>query len=188
MNIENAQQDMRFAYYGGAPGMLVSATVWVVAGAVAMLESPQRAIWTLFIGAMFIHPLAMAVSKMLGRPGTHARDNPLAGLAMANTFWLLLCLPLAYAASLVRIEWFFPAMLLVIGGRFFTFTTLYGNRLYWACGAALAAAGYLLASSHAAPAWAAFTGGAIEAAFGIAIFTTTRDTTAEVASKQMTKG
>lgn len=170
MIIENAQQEMRHAYFGGAPGMLVSAAVWLAAGMVAMLDSPQRAVWALFAGGMLIHPLSIVVNKMLGRPGVHAKGNPLGGLAMATTFWMILCLPLAYAASLVRIEWFFPAMLLVIGGRYLTFSTLYGSRVYWICGAVLAVAGYLLAAAHIAPAFAAYAGGGIEAGFAMAIF------------------
>ena len=34
--IADGQREMRTAYYGGAPGMLTSAGVWTVAGAVAL--------------------------------------------------------------------------------------------------------------------------------------------------------
>lgn len=65
-------------------------------------------------------------------------------------------------------------MLLIIGGRYLTFATLYGARLYWACGAALAAAGCALGYLNATPAIAAFTGAATEAAFAVAIFVAVR--------------
>jgi hypothetical protein len=172
LRIVDAQREMRFAYYGGAPGLLVSATAWFVAGMVALLQSPERAVWALFIGGMLIHPVATVVTRLLGRPARHSRDNPFGALAMATTFWLILCLFLAYGVSLLRIEWFFPAMLLVIGGRYLTFATIFGSRTYWACGTVLALAGCALASLGAAPAAGAFAGAAIEAAFAAMILVT----------------
>ena len=174
MTISDSQRDMRSAYYGGAFGMLSSALAWFAAAVVALRVSPERAVWVLFVGAMFIHPIAVLLNKAVGRTGSHQAGNPLGSLAMATTFWLILSCPLAYAASLVHIEWFFPAMLLVIGGRYFTFATLFGTRIYWVCGATLALAGYLLAKSQASPALGAFTGSAIEAVFACIIFTTAR--------------
>jgi hypothetical protein len=174
MTVADAQREMRFAYYGGAPGMLTSATAWLVAGLVAHFQSPERAVWALFIGGMLIHPVAVLFTRALGRPGKHAADNPMGPLAMATTFWLILSLPLAYAVSLVRMEWFFPAMLFVIGGRYLTFSTMFGTRIYWACGAALALAGYALGRFNVAPALSAFSGAAVEAAFAAAIFVAAR--------------
>jgi hypothetical protein len=112
-----AQRDMRSAYLGGAPGVLVSGLVWAVAGCVATWISPERAVWALFAGGMFIHPVAVLCTRLLGRSGRHTPGNPLAGLAMATTFRMIMMLPLAYGVSLLRIDLFFPAMLLVIGGR-----------------------------------------------------------------------
>jgi hypothetical protein len=164
---------MRVAYYGGAPGMFTSAVAWLSAGVVCLRASPQQAVWALFIGGVLIHPVAQILNKALGRRG-NTPGNPFAMLALASTFWLVLSLPLAYSVSLLRIEWFFPAMLFVIGGRYLIFSTIFGTRIYWVCGAALALAGYVLGRAHAAPALAAFTGSAIEAIFAVAIFATAR--------------
>ncbi|MBI2382409.1 MAG: hypothetical protein HYV16_16795 [Gammaproteobacteria bacterium] len=169
-SIAAAQHEMRHAYLGGAPGMLVSALAWLVAGLVALRVSPERAVWALFIGGMLIHPVSLLLLKLLGRPAKHSPGNPFGTLALASTFWMLLCLPLAYGVSLLRLEWFFPAMLFVIGGRYLTFSTMFGMRLYWACGAVLAGAGYALAKMQAAPALGAFSGAAIEALFALALF------------------
>ena len=174
MTIADAQREMRFAYYGGAPGMLTSATVWLIAGIVATVMSPDRAIWSLFIGGMFIHPVAVLLTKVIGQPGKHSASNPLGSLAMETTFWMILMMPLAYAASRLRIEWFFPAMLCIIGGRYLTFATIYGTRIYWLCGAALAIAGGSLGLATASPAIGAFSGAAIESVFAVAIFITSR--------------
>ncbi|MGY3266686.1 DUF7010 family protein [Lysobacter sp. HA35] len=168
-DLQQAQADMRRAYYGGATGMIASATAWLAAGCVAWRGAPTTAVWTLLIAGMFIHPAAMLLSRVIGRSGTHAKGNPLGRLAGASTFWLIFSLPLAYAASRLHIEWFFPAMLLVIGGRYLTFDTLYGKSLYWPCGLVLAAAGFALGRMFATPALAAFVGGGIEFAFAIVI-------------------
>lgn len=164
-----AQEDMRRGYLSGAPGMLTSAAVWLAAGIVALQMSPQRAVWTLFIGAAFIHPVSVMLVKALGRSGKHAKGNPLGLLAGATTVWLILSCAIAYAVSLYRMDWFFPAMLCVIGGRYLCFATLYGLRVYWICGLTLALAAYALLSLQAVPAAGAFTGAAVEAGFAIVI-------------------
>lgn len=172
--VSDAQRDMRLAYYDGAPGMLTSASVWLVAGIVAARVSPNDAIWALFVGGALIHPVSVQLARLLGRSGKHTPGNPFAPLAMATTFWMILSLPLAYCVALIHIEWFFPAMLFIIGGRYLTFQTLFGTRIFWACGAALALAGYALGSSYAAPMFGAFAGAIIEGGFAIAIFATAR--------------
>lgn len=176
VTIADAQRDMRIAYYDGAPGIMTSGMVWLVAGLYALYASPERAVWALLVGGMFIHPLTVLFNKALGRSGKHNPANPLGGLAMASTLWMILCLPLAYAISTVRIDLFFPAVLLIIGGRYLTFATLYGTKIYWVCGAALALAAYPLVKLGATPSIGAFTGGAIEVAFALAVFLTAERT------------
>jgi hypothetical protein len=173
-DLSQAQADMRFAYVGGASGMLASSIVWLSAAIATIQASPKQAIWVLFIGATLIHPVGVLISKFNGRPGNHSKGNPLAQLAAASTLWLIFCLPLAYAVSVVRIEWFFPAMLLVIDGRFLVFSSLYGLNIYWACGLALAGAGCILGQANASPTVSASAGAAIEGAFAAAIFVLNR--------------
>ncbi|MDB5951470.1 MAG: hypothetical protein JWR65_3325 [Massilia sp.] len=161
---------MCYAYLGGAPGVLASALAWFTAACVAMYGTAQKAVLALFAGGMMIHPLGVLISKGLGRPGAHVKGNPLGNLALEGTVWMLLGLVLAYGLSLWRIDMFFPAMLLIIGGRYLTFATVYGMRIYWACGVALAAAGFLLSANFASPANGAFVGSAIELVFAVTIY------------------
>ena len=168
-DLEAAQADMRFGYYSGAPGIFASSAAWLAAAIVALQVSPKQAVWVLFAGGVLIHPIGVLLAKALGRPGRHGPGNPLAALAFATTLWLIFSLPLAYAASILRLEWFFPAMLLVIGGRYLTFGSLFGMRVYWVLGLTLAAAGYFLGSTGALPAVSAFVGAAIEAAFAASV-------------------
>lgn len=174
--LADAQQDMRHGYFSGAPGMFASALVWLAAGVTAARSTPERAIAVLFFGGMAIHPIGVVLAKVLGRPGAHTRGNPLGALALEATGLLLLGFPLAYAASKAQVHWFFPAMLLVIGGRYLTFATLYGRRVYWACGGTLAIAAFLLVQSSAPMAWGGFAGAAVEGIFALALFLQERTT------------
>jgi hypothetical protein len=169
-DLAKAQADMRHAFCSGAAGMLASSLAWLSAAIAVALASPQRAVWVLFIGGMLIHPAGVVICKLLGRPGNHAKGNPLGSLAWASTLWLIFSLPLAYGVSLLRIEWFFPAMLLVIGGRFLVFSTLFGMRIFWVCGLALAGTGWLLGKMGAPPLLGALSGFAIEGTFAVIIF------------------
>jgi hypothetical protein len=170
MTIEQAQGDMRHAYYGGAAGIAMSGVAWLVAAATAIFAGQGAAIAALFIGGMFIHPAAMLLSKLLGRPGTHRKGNPLAHLALESTVWLLLAIAIAFLASRQRAEWFFIAMMLTIAGRYFLFSTLYGLRVYWACGATLAVGGFALAGLNADAAIISLTCGILELVFSGVVF------------------
>jgi len=170
LNIADAQRDMRSGYYGGAPGVLASSIAWLVAGAVAMTVSPVAAVWALFIGGMFIFPVGVLIAKILGRTGTHSRGNPLGTLAMETTVLLMVCLPLAFVVALYNVEWFFPAMLFVIGGRYFIFATAYGSRLFWALGGTLVVAGFGLVALRLPVEAGAFAGGLIELVFAAGLF------------------
>lgn len=174
MNFSDAQRDMRHGYFCGAPGILASATAWLIAGFVAMQGTPKSAVVALFIGGMFIHPVGVIVAKMLGRRGSHTKGNPLATLAAEGTIFFLLCLPLAYAVFLYHPRWFFPAMLLLIGGRYLTFATIYGMRTFWVCGGTLALAGVTLLFAKASASTGAFTGAAIEFVFAAIVFALAR--------------
>ena len=171
MLMSEAQADMRRGYLGGAPGVLASSLAWWVAAGVAWFMSPQQAMWALFIGGMLIHPAGILIAKVLRASGAHSKGNPLAELAAANTFWLIFSIALAYAASLQRVEWFFSAMLLTIGGRYLTFAPLYGMRFYWGLGLALAGAGFATGLLVREAAIVAAVGAAIELVAAAVVFT-----------------
>jgi len=168
LSVIGAQGDMRRGYCSGAPGILASALAWSVAAGVAALMSTQGAIWTLLVGGALIHPVGLVLCRVFGAPGAHSRGNPLGQLAGASTFWLIFSLPLAYGLGLQDPAWFFAAMLLVIGGRYLVFATLYGMRFYWVLGLALAAAGVVLGMFRAPVLAVVAVGAAIEWVFGVA--------------------
>ena len=165
-----AQFDMRQGYFCGAPGILVSGLVWLAAALVAVFVSERASVLALLAGGVVIHPVSVLVAKLLGRSGKHTPGNPLGSLAIEGTFWLLAGIVIAYGMHALRLEWFFPAMLLLIGGRYLTFQTLYGLRVYWICGAALCVVGLALALLRAPAPISAFTGAVIELGFAAFVF------------------
>ena len=144
--------------------MLTSGLVWLTAGVVAVAASDRAAVLTLLAGGTLIYPASVALTKLTGRAGTHAAWNPLGRLAGEGTVLLFVGLVIAYGASTVRVEWFFPVLLLVVGARYLTFQTLYGLRAYWLCGAALIAAGAAAGVTLAPVYIGAFAGAAVELA------------------------
>ena len=169
MKFEDAQNDMNFSYFGGATGVLVSGLVWCIAGCAAFIFSNQSSMLTLFFGGMFIHPLGMLLAKVLKRPGKHNSENPLGKLALESTVILFIGLFLAYYVSTLRIEWFYPIMLMIIGVRYLIFQTLYGTKLYWLLGAALILEGMFCILLGATFVVGAFIGGITEIIFSLVI-------------------
>jgi hypothetical protein len=174
LTFSQAQADMRRGYFCGAPGILVSGMVWLAAGLVAILASEKSAVLTLLLGGAAIHPLSVLLTRLIGRKGTHTPGNALGRLAVEGTFWLLAGIAIAYGLQVLRPEWFFPAMLLLIGGRYLTFQTLYGLRIYWVCGGTLCLLGLVLALARSPAPTGAFTGAGVELFFAVIVFTQAR--------------
>jgi hypothetical protein len=167
---ERAQTDMCKAYANGSIGIMVSGLVWLISGYICHQFAAEQAVRALLVGGMFIHPVAVLLSKAGGLSGRHTTGNPLGRLAMEGTIFMIMCLPLAYGLSLQRPEWFFQGMLLIIGGRYLTFSSIYGNRIYWVFGATLGIAAYLLFYFKETSFISLLTGGLIEIAFGLFMF------------------
>lgn len=143
VKLDEAQKDMRNGYALGSLGVMTSGSVWLVSALVAHAYTPTQAIWALLIGGVLITPISGIWEKIIGLKG-HSANNPLMNLVMENTIWMIMCIPLAYGLSIQRTEWFFQAMLLIIGGRYLTFSTIYGSKLYWLLGVSLGCSAYFL--------------------------------------------
>lgn len=168
--ITQAQSDMCKSYGNGSIGILSSGLVWLISSIVAFKISDKQSVWTLLIGGVFIHPLSILLSKVVGLSGTHSKENPLGKLAMEGTIFMLMCLPLAFGLSLQKSEWFFQGMLLIIGGRYLTFSSIYGKKIYWILGSIIGIAAYFLFSFKIRSSFSALTGSVIEISFGLIMF------------------
>lgn len=169
ITLEKAQTDMCKGYAFGSLGIVTSGMMWLVSALVSHYYSPKLAIWSLLIGGALISPVSSILGKLIGLKG-HSAWNPLKNLAMENTIWMLMCIPIAYGLSTQNIAWFFQSMLLIIGGRYLTFSTLYGKKSYWVLGAILGVFAYLLFSLHAQSFVSLLAGGSIELFFGTFLY------------------
>ena len=169
ITLEKAQTDMCKGYAFGSLGIVTSGMMWLVSAFVSHYYSPKLAIWSLLIGGALISPVSNILGKLIGLKG-HSSWNPLKNLAMENTIWMLMCIPIAYGLSTQNVAWFFQSMLLIIGGRYLTFSTLYGKKFYWVLGATLGVFAYLLFSLHAQAFMTLLAGGSIELFFGTFLY------------------
>ncbi|SMF04036.1 hypothetical protein SAMN02745866_00324 [Alteromonadaceae bacterium Bs31] len=173
-SIKEAQKDMNEGYYYGVPGIVSSGTVWLLAGILALLVEPRIGVATLVFGGTLIFPVSVLLCKALGRTGKHSKGNPLAPLAIEGTIWMLLSIPIAIGAAFTSLNWFFPAMLLVVGGRYLTFNTIYGSRVYWAFGVVLAVSAVSIIALRAPVYIGGLLGGIIEYVFAVIVLVQTK--------------
>jgi hypothetical protein len=174
-NLQEAQEDMRNGHSYGSIGVFISGTVWITASLIVNFYSSQKGIWALLIGGVLIYPLSTLIEKLIGIKGGHDKNNPLGKLGMEGTIWMIMCIPLAYGLSLIKSEWFFQGMLMIIGGRYLTFASMFGMRIFWILGAVLGMSAYILFKFQAGDFTSALTGGLIEVIFGIAMFISYRN-------------
>ena len=164
------QTDMRRGYANGSIGIIVSGLAWLISAIVTYQYSASQAVWSLLIGGMLIHPVSVLLYKTIGLSGNHTKGNPLGNLGMEGTIFMIMCLPIAFGLSLQYTQWFFQGMLLIIGGRYLTFSSIYGIKLYWILGAILGVAAYLLFKNNVQSLGTLLTGAIIEILFGLFMF------------------
>jgi hypothetical protein len=161
MRVIDAQREIRHGYLGGFMGQLVSGLLWLASAVAATWSSPRSAIIVILVGGFFIFPLTRLGLTLSGQRVTITPGNPLNGLAMQVAFTLPLSLPVVGAAALYRLDWFYPALMVILGAHYLPFVFLYGMRMFAVLSALLVSAGIVLALylplSFAAGAW--FTAG-----------------------------
>lgn len=145
MQIDQAQQDVRLVYAGGFFGQLVSGVLWLTAAAVGTFSAPTAAIAILLLGGILIFPLTTLCLRLAGRPTSLPAGHPMAGLATQIAFTVPLGLLVALAVTGYRLDWFFPASMVIVGAHYLPFVFLYGMRLYAALAATLTLGGMGLA-------------------------------------------
>jgi len=144
MLISDAQTEVRTVYLGGFVGQLVSAMIWFASAAIATFVDPKTGFWALALGGAAIFPLTQALLRLASRRAVLARENPLGHLAMQIAFTVPLVLPVAAAAALHRLGWFYPACLIIVGAHYLPFVFLYGMKTFAGLAAALIGAGFAL--------------------------------------------
>ncbi|MGB7133786.1 MAG: hypothetical protein WBD46_00760 [Acidobacteriaceae bacterium] len=157
MEISDAQRDVRTTFLGGFAGQLVPGLIWLASAALATWRSPRAGILLLVFGGMAIYPLTQLALHLMGRQASLPKGHPMNSLARQIAFIVPAGLPLIGAAALHRLDWFYPAFLIVIGAHYLPFTFLYGMRQFGALAAAMIAAGvaigWFLPGSFALGGW-----------------------------------
>jgi len=144
VTVAEAQRDMRMGLMGGFMGQLVSGLLWLASAALATWGTQRAAITILVVAGFFIFPLTKLGLRLIGHRARVSPDNPLNGLGMQAAFVLPLSLLVVAAATLYRIDGFYPAFMIVLGAHYLPFVTLYGMRMFYALAGILVGAGVVL--------------------------------------------
>lgn len=145
MTITEAQREIRTRFVGGFYGQLVSGLLWLAAGAVAAWRGPRASIMVLVLGGFFIFPVTELLIRAFGERARVNAANGLHALGMQVAFVLPLSMPLLLPVSLHRLNWFFPAMMILLGAHYLPFVFLYGMRMFAVLTAALVGGGTVIA-------------------------------------------
>jgi len=141
MEIADAQREVRSVFVGGFPGQIVSGILWLLSAGLATWSSPRLGIGVLVVGGALIYPGALVLLRVMGRRASLDAGNPMGQLATQVAITIPANLPIVAGATLYRLNWFYPAMMVVVGAHYFPFVFLYGMRLFALLGALLVGGG-----------------------------------------------
>ena|SRR5438552_836646 len=145
MDIQDAQREVRLVYLGGFWGQLVTSVIWLVSATLGTWVTPKASILTVVIGGFFIFPLTQVLLRLSGRRASVSRENPFNNLAMQIAFVLPFSMLLLLPVGLYRLNWFFPALMILVGAHYLPFASLYGMRMFLLLSGILIAMGVMIA-------------------------------------------
>jgi hypothetical protein len=146
MDIQDAQREVRSVYIGGFVGQLVSSVIWLVSAAVGTWVTSKASILTVIIGGFFIFALTQMILVLSGRRARVSRENSLHWLGMQVAFVLPLSMLLLVPVGFYRLNWFFPALMILVGAHYLPFATLYGMRMFLLLAGILITMGVVIAN------------------------------------------
>src|SRR2546427_8722478 len=126
MDVAEAQREVRWVFIGGFIGQAVSSGLWFLSAALATWASPRRAIVLLVLGGAVIFPATQLILRLMGRHASLSSGNPMGQLAMQVAFTIPVNLFVVAGATLYRLNWFYPACMIVVGAHYLPFVFLYG--------------------------------------------------------------
>jgi hypothetical protein len=146
MDIQDAQREVRSVYIGGFAGQLVSSAIWLVSAALGTWVTPKASILTVVIGGFFIFALTQMLLRLSGRRTSVSRENLFNGLGMQVAFVLPFSMLLLVPVGFYKLNWFFPALMILVGAHYLPFATLYGMRMFLFLAGILIAMGVVVAN------------------------------------------
>jgi hypothetical protein len=145
MDIQEAQREVRSVYLGGFWGQLVSSVIWLVSAALGTWATPKASILAIVIAGFFIFPLTQLLLRFSGHRTSVSRENPFNSLGMQVAFVLPFSMLLLVPVGLYYLNWFFPALMVLLGAHYLPFATLYGMRMFLFLAGILIAMGVVIA-------------------------------------------
>jgi hypothetical protein len=145
MTISEAQLEIRTRFVGGFYGQFVSGTLWLLSAGLAVWRGPRASIIMLVVGGFFIFPATELLIRTIGERAPVSSANALRSLGMQIAFVLPLSMPLLLPVGLYRLNWFYPAMMILLGAHYLPFVFLYGMRMFAALAAVLVGGGTIIA-------------------------------------------
>jgi hypothetical protein len=136
---------VRTVFVGGFWGQMVSSVLWLTSAALGTWVTPRAAIIALVLSGFFIFPLTQMLLRLTGRPASLPSGNPLGNLAMQIAFTVPLSMLLLVPVTAFRLNWFYPALMILVGAHYLPFTFLYGMRMFIPLCAVLAGGGVVIA-------------------------------------------
>lgn len=130
MEIQEAQRENRSVYIGGFCGQLVSSAIWLASAALGTWMTPKASILAIVVAGFFIFPVTQVLLRLSGRPARVSRENPLHWLGMQVAFVLPISMLLLVPVGYYRLNWFFPALMILLGAHYLPFAFLYGMRMF----------------------------------------------------------
>ena len=105
----------------------------------------------LVVAGIFIFPMTQLLLRSMAQPASLPKGHPMNALAMQVAFVLPLNLPIVFAATAYRQNWFYPAFMVALGTHYLPFIFLYGMWQFGVLAALLIGSGlvigmYLLSS------------------------------------------
>jgi len=145
MLVQEAQSEVRTVFLGGFWGQLVSSVLWLVSAALGTWATPRVAIIELVVGGFFIFPVTQLLLRLSGKPASLTSRNPLWNLGMQMAFTLPLSMLLLVPVTAFRLNWFYPALMILVGAHYLPFTFLYDMRMFVPLSAILVGGGVAIA-------------------------------------------
>jgi hypothetical protein len=116
-----------------------------VSAALGTWKTPKASILTVLIGGFFIFPLTQMLLRLLGRRASVSKENQFQYLGMQVAFVLPFSMLLLVPVGLYNLNWFFPALMVLLGAHYLPFATLYGMRMFLFLAGILIAMGVVIA-------------------------------------------
>ena len=139
----NHHTEYRHCHWGGAIYLTIEGVLWLLSAGLGAANKLNAAMIVLLMGGMFIHPLAMAISRLLKRPVPNNSNR----LPILNT-WIALTIPLSLPLLFMAISsgnqnLFFPAFTVLVGAHWLPFAYIYSMKSFLALSGLLVLAGTL---------------------------------------------